>query len=98
MNVQHVTSAYVQAYESPPAKNAAKPAPRVSGSGKEAVELSASSVSLQKIRDKIDALPEVRIQLVEDIKEKIRNNDYPLDNYLQGALDKMIDNGILQTA
>ncbi|MBD3344226.1 MAG: hypothetical protein GF401_04090 [Chitinivibrionales bacterium] len=64
-------------------------------SNKESVHISESSLNLQKIWDKIKVLPEVRIEKVEEIKKEIRNNNYPIENHLYKAMEKMIKGYII---
>jgi anti-sigma28 factor (negative regulator of flagellin synthesis) len=94
MDIKAVSSAY-QAYETAPV-NAKKEAKAKSPTaGKERVELSDSSVNLQKVKEAIDKAPEIRIPIVEEIKERIKNNDYPIETSADNALDKMLKYGIL---
>jgi anti-sigma28 factor (negative regulator of flagellin synthesis) len=95
MNIQSVTAAYgAQAFS--PAKGAKKAAPeKVAAAPNEQVELSDTSLNLQKIRDAVDAEPDVRIKLVEEIRTKIRYNGYPLESNLYKAVEKMLDNRIV---
>jgi anti-sigma28 factor (negative regulator of flagellin synthesis) len=55
------------------------------------VNFSDLSKSMQAVKDQIQKLPEIRIQMVEEIKAKIANNDYPVENRMMHALDKLID-------
>lgn len=41
----------------------------------------------------VDATPEVRIQLVEDLKAKIASNDYPIESKLDDIVRRMIQEG-----
>lgn len=62
---------------------------------KENLELSDNSVNLKKIHDAIIAMPEIRIPIVEKIKERIKNNDYPIENHFNKALQRLKDQNIL---
>ncbi len=42
---------------------------------------------LEKI---IDSTPDVRIQIVEDLKAKIKSNDYPIENKIDEVVRRMI--------
>ncbi len=64
------------------------------GVPKEKVEISDSSASVRKVLDTIKELPDVRIEKVEEIRQRIKNNDYPLENNLLRAVDKMVENKI----
>ena len=57
----------------------------------EQVELSGTSGELQGLRDFVRRLPSVRIDRVEEIREQIKANNYPLENRLTKAVDKMVD-------
>jgi anti-sigma28 factor (negative regulator of flagellin synthesis) len=61
----------------------------------EKVELSAASNDAQTVLDAIRALPEVRIDMVEKIKERIKNNDYPLESRLHDTVEKMVNAKVL---
>lgn len=61
----------------------------------EKVELSEASVTISRLREKIDALPEIRIKMVEEIKQKIQQNNYPYVTNLYKALDSMLENKIV---
>jgi hypothetical protein len=96
MEIKRIADAYqVAAYGriEPKTKKAApekKPEP-----AKESVELSPSSVNLQKVKEAAQKAPEIRIPIVEEIMQRIKNNDYPISLHAQEALDKMINKGIL---
>ncbi len=61
----------------------------------ERVEISTQSTQLQNTRARIDALPEVRLEVVEEIKKRIEANDYPLENNMNEAIKKMIEKNIV---
>jgi anti-sigma28 factor (negative regulator of flagellin synthesis) len=69
---------------------------RTQGPDKETVEISQSSFDRQKVMDRIRVLPDVRINKVEEIREQIKHNNYPIENRLYQALEKMVDGRILQ--
>jgi flagellar biosynthesis anti-sigma factor FlgM len=100
MNIQGVIAkAYVQSYDTPPARNARTAASSDSTKvKKEAVQISDSSLSMQKVQEKVEEMPEVRIKVVEEIKERIKNNDYPIDQAINDAIEKMVNGRILETA
>jgi anti-sigma28 factor (negative regulator of flagellin synthesis) len=96
MNIKPLSTAFqAQAYEAI-AKNGKK-AVNAKGlvMGQEQVELSESSLNLQKVKEAVDAAPEIRIPIVEEIMKRIKNNDYPIPTHAEKALDKMLLNGIL---
>jgi anti-sigma28 factor (negative regulator of flagellin synthesis) len=97
-NIRNIsTAAYgVQAYE-PSTKGDAKKAtpPKATAVKHEQVELSDASLTMKKLRDVIDAIPDVRIQLVEDIKQKIKYNGYPIETAMYKAVEKLISNNVI---
>ncbi len=40
----------------------------------------------------VDATPEIRIELVEELKAKIKSNDYPIENKLDETVRRLIQN------
>jgi Anti-sigma-28 factor, FlgM. len=96
MDVKPVSTAFqAQTYDAV-AKNGKKPALAKSRiMGQEQVELSESSLNLHKVREAVDAAPEIRIPIVEEIQKRIANNDYPIPTHAEKALDIMLKNGIL---
>lgn len=64
----------------------------------EKVEISDSSFGMRKVLDKVNSLPDVRIEKVEQIKQRIKNNDYPLENNLYRAVEKMVEEKIAMVA
>jgi hypothetical protein len=98
INIQNVsTSAYGAQSFQPTIKANGKtdlpPQPIIAKSEK--VELSEASMTISRLREKIDAIPEVRIKMVEEIKQKIKENNYPYTTNLYKAMDKMLENQIL---
>jgi anti-sigma28 factor (negative regulator of flagellin synthesis) len=96
MNIKPVSTAFqAQAYESV-AKNVKKAEQtKKQVMGQEQVDLSESSLNLQKVKEAVDAAPEIRIPIVEEIMKRIKNNDYPITTHAEKALDVMIKNHIL---
>ena len=86
------TSAYGAQSFQPATKGSGKkdPPPPLLATG-EKVELSDASITINRLREEIDALPEVRIKLVEEIKQKIKQNDYPYTNNLHKAVDNWLE-------
>ena len=64
-------------------------------SEKEQVEFSDTSLNLQKMRNLIDDIPDVRIAKVEEIKLKIKYNGYPMETNLYKAVKHMVEQRIL---
>ncbi|MBD3390705.1 MAG: hypothetical protein GF418_01645 [Chitinivibrionales bacterium] len=55
----------------------------------ELVEISQTSSELKSVKDAVDALPDVRLDKVEEIRAKIKINDYPIENNLDAALKEI---------
>jgi anti-sigma28 factor (negative regulator of flagellin synthesis) len=101
INIQNVSaSAYGAQSLQPTIKASGKtdPPPQPPIVNSEKVELSEASITISRLREKIDAIPEIRIKMVEEIKQKIQRNDYPFTTNLYKAIDKMLENNILQVA
>jgi hypothetical protein len=64
---------------------------------KENVELSDNSKYMKQIHDAILVMPEIRIPIVEEIKARIKNNDYPIENHFNKALEKLKNQNLLST-
>ena len=69
--------------------------PTSPSSTREQVNISAASIDMQKLRNEVNNAADVRLPLVQEIKERIDNNDYPLENALYRALEKMLQQGIV---
>jgi hypothetical protein len=103
INIQNVSaSAYGTQSLQPTLKASGKTDPppqmQILGGNTEKLELSDASITISRLREKIDAIPEVRIQMVEEIKQKIKQNDYPYTTNLYKAIDNMLESKILQAA
>jgi hypothetical protein len=61
----------------------------------EVVEFSTISGELKNVKDVVDPLPDVRLDKVEEIKRKIKLNDYPLENNIDATLKKLMSNHIV---
>jgi hypothetical protein len=96
MNISQALSAYGAKFEST-AKSSKKQAPEKAAATvpREQVELSETSQTMQKIRDAINATPDVRIPLVEEIQQKIKYNGYPIETKMYKALEKMFDTKLI---
>ncbi|NLP03456.1 MAG: flagellar biosynthesis anti-sigma factor FlgM [Fibrobacter sp.] len=97
MNIQSVVSAYGAKPYEPSAKSGKKAAPENTTAvlEKEQVEFSDTSLNLQKMRNLIDDIPDVRIAKVEEIKLKIKYNGYPMETNLYKAVKHMVEQRIL---
>jgi anti-sigma28 factor (negative regulator of flagellin synthesis) len=91
-NIQNISAAYgVQAYEPSLKADGKKPSPpKTSAVKHEQVELSDASISLNKLKEVVNAIPDVRIQKVEEIKQKIKYNGYPIETAMYKAVEKLI--------
>jgi anti-sigma28 factor (negative regulator of flagellin synthesis) len=96
MNVQNIAATYgTEVVKKTAPKSTAPETAPSSPKINEQVEISAVSQTMQKVRQKLQMTSDVRIPVVEEIRTKIKNNDYPLDNVLDAALEKMKNNNIL---
>lgn len=90
MDIQHITSSYGAVGYDPSSKNGKKPdqaKPVVKSA--EVVAFSETSLNMQKIKDAVYKAPDIRIAIVEKIKEKIKNNDYPIDSKVDSILERL---------
>ena len=96
MNITNISAAYFEANAFEPAVKKEKQLKGLNNTARtEQVELSQTSLEMQKVRDEIKTKPEVRIPIVEEIRERIKNNDYPIENHFNDALEVMTKNKIL---
>jgi len=61
----------------------------------EVVELSDTAGEFKTVKEFVDALPDVRLNKVEEIKRKIKLNDYPIENNLDEALKDLISKRVI---
>ena len=97
MDIQFIPSVYGASGYEPGPKNSKKPdvaAKPIKTSG-EVVAFSDASLNMQKVKDAVYKAPEIRIAIVEKIKEKIKNNEYPIDLKAKSTLDILLKNKIL---
>jgi len=91
MEIKRVADAYqVMAYDSPAAKIKKHPPAKPAEVKKEQVELSENSPNLQKVKEAVEAAPEIRIPIVEKIMERIKNNDCPINTHLDEAINNLL--------
>jgi anti-sigma28 factor (negative regulator of flagellin synthesis) len=98
MDIRSVSTAAAygfKVYGSQQGKAAKKPAASHAGGKETQVNISATSATLQKIKNAIESKPEVRIAIVEDIKRRIETNDYPLENNMNEAIKRLIGNDVV---
>ena len=90
MEIKQVSSIYqAMAYEAS-ASQTKKQTSSNTTADTESVELSENSQNLQKVKEAVNETPEIRIPIVEEIKKRIKNNDYPIDTHTDNAIDNMI--------
>jgi len=79
------------------AKSGKKAAPEKTAAApqSEQVEISDASLNMQKLKEIIDATPEVRIKVVEDIKTKIKYNGYPIESNIYKAIENLVTDHII---
>ena len=95
MDIKRVADVYQTMGYEPATGKSKKTAPAKPAQQKEQVEFSEKSQNLQKVKEAIQAAPEIRIPIVEKIKERIKNNDYPIDTHLDQAIDNMLKQHVL---
>ena len=61
----------------------------------EKVQLSDTSKSLQNVRDAIKKMPDTRVELVVEIKRRVKGGSYPLEQNLDKAIEQMIREKVL---
>ena len=97
MDVRPITAAYGAKPLENVVKTDKKAAPEKTAAAHspEQVEFSDTSLSMQKLKQVIDETPEVRIKVVEEIRNKIKNNGYPLESAIYKAMQNMVADKIL---
>lgn len=97
MNIYGVTASYrSKCYERTRSEKASV-SKKETDVKKEKVEISHKSEELQFLKGLIGEFPEVRLEVVEEIQARIKNNDYPIENSLDEALKKIIQSNILDS-
>lgn len=97
MNIQSINAAYGSMMYEVTKRSDSKssvPAQQTNNKG-ERVEISNESSQLQQVKEAVDVTPEVRIEIVEKIKARIKANDYPIENNLNEVVKKMLQSKIL---
>jgi hypothetical protein len=56
----------------------------------DSVELSAAALNMKKAQDEFDSSPEVRIRVVEELKQKIHYNGYPYKSDFYKSVEKLL--------
>ena len=96
MDIKSISNAYGAKPYQPSSKSGKKEAPEKSAAvPKEQVEFSDISHNLQTINDTIDAFPDVRLEVVEEIRNKIKYNGYPLESNLYKAIETLVSDKII---
>ena len=97
MDIRPIAAAYgAKPFESV-AKSDKKAAPEKTAAApqSEQVEISDASFNMQKLKEIIDATPQVRIKVVEDIKTKIKYNGYPIESNIYKAIENLVTDHII---
>ncbi len=96
MQIKSVSAAYGAKPLESTAKSGRKAAPeKLAAVPSEQVEFSETSQSLQKLTEVVNSIPDVRIELVEEIRTKIKHNGYPLESKLYKAVEKLVEEKII---
>jgi anti-sigma28 factor (negative regulator of flagellin synthesis) len=96
MDIRPISSAYGAIAYDQGSKSSKKPdQAQQAGKPAEVVAFSDTSLNMQKVKDAAYKAPEIRIEIVERIKEKIKNNDYPIDSKMDTILERLVKNKIL---
>lgn len=101
MDIKPVVSAYGAIPFESTVKNGKKAAPeKTAAAHSEQVEISAAPASVQKISTQklneiIEATPDVRLKVVEEIRKKIKFNGYPLESNIYKAMENLVSNRII---
>jgi anti-sigma28 factor (negative regulator of flagellin synthesis) len=96
MDIRSVAAAYGAKPVNSVAKSEKKAAPEQTAvAPSEHLELSEASISMQKVKEAIDATPDIRLKAVEEIRNKIKFNGYPLESTFYKAMEKMVSEKLL---
>ncbi len=96
MDIRPITAAYGAKPLESVVKSDKKAAPEQTAAAQsEQVEFSDASISMQKVKEVIDAMPDVRIKLVEEIRTKIKYNGYPLESNLYKAMQNLVADKVI---
>jgi anti-sigma28 factor (negative regulator of flagellin synthesis) len=96
MDIRPIAAAYGAKPLESVGKTDKKAAPeKTAAAPTEQVEFSDASLSMQKLKEIINEIPDVRIKVVEEIKTKIKHNGYPLETNLYKAMENMVSNKVL---
>ena len=95
LNIQAINASYGSKYNKV-SKSGNKSVPASNTDARaEKVDISNSSSQLQKLKAVVDSTPEIRLEVVQKIKARIKMNDYPIENNLDDLMKKMLENNIL---
>ena len=98
MDIQAVNAAYGKSYDAKrPDK---KSVPALSNDNKsEKVDISnkssKKSSEIEMVKAVVDEISEIRLEVVKEIKVRIKTNDYPIENHLDEMIKKMIQSNIM---
>ena len=95
MNVNPILSAYGSQVQGVQEAKTSKTEGRKPVAQGEKVQISDASKSLQHVREAVRKAPDVRVELVVEIKRKVKDGSYPLDANLGKALERMVQERVL---
>ena len=98
MDIQAVNAAYGKSYDAKrPGKKSVHPLSNDIKSEKVDISNKSSkkSLEIEMVKAVVDEISEIRLDVVKEIKARIKANDYPIENHLDEMVKKMIQNNIL---
>ena len=96
MDIRSVSAAYGAIPYQSSSKSSKKEAPEKSAAvPKEQVEISDISKNLKTVKESVGDLPDVRLEIVEQIRNKIKYNGYPIESNMYKAIEKLVSEKII---
>jgi anti-sigma28 factor (negative regulator of flagellin synthesis) len=97
MDIRSIAPAYGASGYDPSLKAGKKPDAAVKPvqTAGEVVAISDTSLNMQKVKEAVNKAPDIRLPLVEKIKEKIQKDEYPVDLKADDIVDRLLKNKIL---
>ncbi len=96
MDIRSVSQAYGAQSFGMTAKSGKKVAPEKAAAVRSVnVEISESSLTIQKLENEVKAKPDIRIRMVEEIRHKIKHNGYPLETNIYKAVENIVANNFV---
>ncbi len=95
MNIQAINSTYGKTFSPKKAEKKSVHTPNTD-TKTEKLEISSKSSELQLVKSEVDKTSDVRLQVVKEIRARIKSNDYPLENNLDAMVKKMIKSHVLE--